>query len=70
MLQEAHSRTRLPSRATLLRDMPLQCTLERLVRALKTKVGAHRLHKKLIKRLDAEDTAAKVGTILFKSGLT
>ena len=65
MLQEAHNRTRLPSQVKLLKDMPHECTLRRFVRALECKVRAHRLHKKLMKDLDAEDTARKVRTILF-----
>ena len=65
MLGELHNRTGLPFQVKLLKDTPQECTLRTFVRALKCKVSAYRLHKKLFKHLDAEDTATKVGINLF-----
>ena len=65
LLQEAFDRTRLPSTMKLLQQMPEGCVLVRFVRALKKKVGAHRLHKKLRKHLSGEDTHNKRFTYRF-----
>ena len=59
LLQEAFNWTRLPSTIKLLQQMPEECILVRFVRALKKKVSAHRLHKKLCKHLSGEDTHEK-----------